>query len=43
LSGGRIVEDGSPDTFVSAHQSAYLKLFADAHDTVERDASASLL
>jgi ATP-binding cassette subfamily B protein len=43
LSGGRIVEDGSPDTFVSGHQSAYLKLFVDAHDTAERDASSSLL
>jgi ABC-type multidrug transport system fused ATPase/permease subunit len=36
LSGGRIVEDGSPETFVSAPQSAYLKLFVDAHDTVEK-------
>jgi ABC-type multidrug transport system fused ATPase/permease subunit len=43
LSGGRIVEDGSPDAFVSAHQSAYSKLFADPHDTTERDAPSSLL
>jgi ABC-type multidrug transport system fused ATPase/permease subunit len=43
LSGGQIVEDGSPDTFVCAHQSAYSKLFAHAHDTAERDAPSSLL
>jgi ATP-binding cassette subfamily B protein len=33
LCGGRIVADGSPETFVSAPQSAYMELFADAHDT----------
>jgi ABC-type multidrug transport system fused ATPase/permease subunit len=43
LSDGRIVEDGSPDTFVSAHQSAYSTLFAAGHDTVKTDPSASLL
>jgi ABC-type multidrug transport system fused ATPase/permease subunit len=43
LSGGQIVEDGSPDRFVCAHQSAYSKLFVDAHDTAERDAPSSLL
>jgi ATP-binding cassette, subfamily B, bacterial len=42
FSGGRIVEDGSPDTFISS-QSVYSKLFADAHDTGKTDASASLL
>src|ERR1019366_3464004 len=41
LSGGRIVEDGSPDTFVSSHHTAYSKLFSDAPQTVERDTSAS--
>jgi ABC-type microcin C transport system duplicated ATPase subunit YejF len=33
LCGGRIVADGSTETFVSAPQSAYMELFADAHDT----------
>ncbi|MGA7293946.1 MAG: ABC transporter ATP-binding protein [Terriglobales bacterium] len=42
FSGGRIVEDGSPDTLISS-QIAYSKLFADAHDTGKTDASASLL
>jgi ABC-type multidrug transport system fused ATPase/permease subunit len=43
LCGGQIVEDGRPDRFTSAHQSAFLKLFADAHDSTKTDASASLL
>jgi ABC-type multidrug transport system fused ATPase/permease subunit len=39
FSGGRIVEDGSPDTFISS-QSTYSKLFADAPATVERDTAS---
>lgn len=43
LSGGRIVEDGRPDTFASSRQSAYSQLFADGPDAVGTDASSSLL
>jgi ABC-type multidrug transport system fused ATPase/permease subunit len=43
LSGGRIVEDGSPDAFISSHNTVYSKLFSDAPQTAERDTSASLL
>jgi ABC-type multidrug transport system fused ATPase/permease subunit len=43
LSGGRIVEDGSPDAFISSHHTAYSKLFSDAPQTVESATSESLL
>jgi ABC-type multidrug transport system fused ATPase/permease subunit len=43
LSGGRIVEDGSPDAFISSHHTAYSKLFSDAPQTVESNTSESLL
>jgi ABC-type multidrug transport system fused ATPase/permease subunit len=43
LCGGRIIEDGSPYTFVSSRQSAYSRLFAAGHDSVEKDAPAPMV